>query len=223
MLGSLLNTMEGDPAQDKEEFHEQKRRKRVQSDHKRNQANKIATAAPTSRDPRIQHQGEVPMKNYFAPLRTTEMDIERPVVEGSTQKPDGEPQQESSSKSGRLLPIVLTSTTTNLMQLQKRYKGVVAGSFEFRNTRSGTKIVPKEMADLSTIKTFLETNKLSFYTFSLKSEKRIKAVIRHLPQNTTAEDISDGLVSMGFDVISVKQMTTRRTPPPGGSVTEQNG
>jgi hypothetical protein len=39
-------------------------------------------------------------------------------------------------------------------------------------------------------------------------------VIRDLPQNTPAEDISDGVVSLGFDVVSVKQMTaTRRSPP----------
>jgi hypothetical protein len=39
-------------------------------------------------------------------------------------------------------------------------------------------------------------------------------VISHLQQITTAEDISDGLLSLGFDVVSVKQMTaTRRSPP----------
>jgi branched-subunit amino acid transport protein AzlD len=32
----------------------------------------------------------------------------------------------------------------------------------------------------------------------------IKAVIRHLPFTTPAEDISDGLVDFSFDVISVK-------------------
>jgi hypothetical protein len=50
-----------------------------------------------------------------------------------------------------------------------------------------------------------------------KSEQNIKAVIRHLPPNTTAEDIYDGLVSLGFDVISVKQMTT--TPPKESKIT----
>jgi hypothetical protein len=74
------------------------------------------------------------------------------------------------------------------------------------------------MADFSAIKTYLEKNKLSYFTFFPKSEKPIKAVIRHLPHNTPAEDISDGLVNLGFDVISVKQMTnTRRTPPEGTS------
>jgi hypothetical protein len=47
----------------------------------------------------------------------------------------------------------------------------------------------------------------------------MKAVIRHLPHNTPAEDISDGLVSFGFDVISVKQMTATRRSPSDGSIT----
>jgi hypothetical protein len=39
-------------------------------------------------------------------------------------------------------------------------------------------------------------------------------VIRHLPHNIPAEDISEGLVSLGFNVVSFKQMTaTRRSPP----------
>jgi hypothetical protein len=54
-----------------------------------------------------------------------------------------------------------------------------------------------------------------YYSFYPKSppQKNIKGVIRHLPTNTLAGDISDGLVNMGFDVIRVKQMgMTRRSP-----------
>jgi hypothetical protein len=47
----------------------------------------------------------------------------------------------------------------------------------------------------------------------------MKAVIRHLPHNTHAEDISDGLLSLGFDVISVKQMTATRRSPYDGPTT----
>jgi hypothetical protein len=39
-------------------------------------------------------------------------------------------------------------------------------------------------------------------------------MIRHLPLNTPAEDICDRLVSLGFDVVSVKQMTTTRRSSP---------
>jgi hypothetical protein len=36
------------------------------------------------------------------------------------------------------------------------------------------------------------------------SEKPIKAVIRHLPPDTPAEDISNSLENLGFNVISMR-------------------
>jgi hypothetical protein len=64
------------------------------------------------------------------------------------------------------------------------------------------------MVDYQSVKTYFESKNLSYYTFYPKSENPIKAVIRHLPVNTLAEDIAEGLVDLGFDVISVKQMST---------------
>jgi hypothetical protein len=75
------------------------------------------------------------------------------------------------------------------------------------------------MADFQTVKSHFENKHLSYYTFYPKSEKPIKTAIRHLPHNTPAKDISDRLVSLGFDVVSVKQMTTRRSPPEESKVT----
>jgi hypothetical protein len=76
----------------------------------------------------------------------------------------------------------------------------------------------KEMADFSAIETYIERNSIPYYTFFPKSENPFKVVIRHLPQNTPAEDISDGLESLGYDVIRFKQMTTTRRSPPEGQV-----
>jgi hypothetical protein len=90
---------------------------------------------------------------------------------------------------------------------------VVSENFEFGSTRNGTRVIMRSMVDFQSIKSHFDSQNLSYYSFP-KSEKPIKAVIRHLPHNTPAEDISDGLVSLGFDVLSVKQMTaTRRSPP----------
>jgi hypothetical protein len=66
------------------------------------------------------------------------------------------------------------------------------------------------MADFSAVRSYLENNNLAYFTFYPKSLKLIEAVIRHLPLDTPAEDISDRLVSLGFDVISVTQMTADR-------------
>jgi hypothetical protein len=118
-------------------------------------------------------------------------------------------------KTGSVPPIILTSTTI-LIQLQKHLKSAVKENFEFRSTRNGTRAITRGVADF---KSHFGANNLSQYLFYPKSEKPMKAVIRHLPHNTPAEGISDGLVSLGFDVISVKQMTATRRSPSDGSTT----
>jgi hypothetical protein len=121
-------------------------------------------------------------------------------------------------KTCRPPPIILTSSA-NIIQLQKQLKSVVKGDFEFRSTRNGTRVVTKGMADFEAVKSYFTNNNLSFYSFFPKFQKPIKAVIRHLPPNTLAEDISDGLVNRRFDVISVKQMTSNRRSSSEGVTT----
>jgi hypothetical protein len=75
----------------------------------------------------------------------------------------------------------------------------------------------KEMADYSAIRQYLEAKHLNYYTFFPKSEKPIKAVIRHLLHDTPAEDIANSLNDLGFDVINVKQMTSKKSDPQGRS------
>jgi hypothetical protein len=118
----------------------------------------------------------------------------------------------TTGKLGQQPPIILTSAA-NLIQLQKQLKGVAQRSFEFHNTRNGTRIVTKDMVDYQAVKSYFDKNSLSYYTFYPKSEKPIKAVLRHLPNKTPAQDISDGLVDFGFHVISVKQMSSPRRSP----------
>jgi hypothetical protein len=46
------------------------------------------------------------------------------------------------------------------------------------------------MAEYSATNFYLELNNFHYYVISPNSENSIKAAIRHLPQDTTAEDIS---------------------------------
>jgi hypothetical protein len=122
------------------------------------------------------------------------------------------PEQEIPKKSGRPPPIVMTSTT-NLIRLQSDLKEHVKGEYEFRNTRNGTRIIAKEMAGYSAMKSYLEKNNHQYFTFSPNSEKPIKVVISHLPPATPAEDISNSLENLGFNIINVRQLTTNRRAP----------
>jgi hypothetical protein len=129
------------------------------------------------------------------------MDTDAPVAESSAEE------AAAPSKASRPPPVVLTSAA-NLIQLQKQLKNVARQSFEFRNTRSGTRVVTKDMVDYQAVMSHFDRNSLAYFTFFPKSEKPVKAVLRHLPGNTPTKDISDGLVDLGFDDVSVKQMSS---------------
>jgi hypothetical protein len=88
-----------------------------------------------------------------------------------------------------------------------------------RDTRNGTRLTTKSMEDYTTLKTHLENTERN-YTFHPKEEKPIKAVIRHLPIDTPAEDIANELLAMGYKVHNVKQMTTTHQQPAGGRLTQ---
>jgi hypothetical protein len=76
------------------------------------------------------------------------------------------------------------------------------------------------LANFHSVKSLFDSQRLSYFTFSPKCDKPIKAVIRHLPLDIPAKDIHDGLVNLGFDVIRVKQMTTtRRSSPEHSKIT----
>jgi len=188
-------------------FQEQKRRKRRNSAKEEDKKGTDSQAVAP-----YQRVLQVPTRNFFAPLRADKMETaNEPNVEDQSGQQD---QQAPTNKAGRPPPIVLTSKI-NLIAVQKEIKLIVTGSFEFRNTRTGTKIMSKEMADYSAIRQYLEAKHLSYYTFFPKSEKPIKAVIRHLLHDTPAEDISNSLNDLGFDVINVKQMTSKKPGPQG--------
>jgi hypothetical protein len=54
------------------------------------------------------------------------------------------------------------------------------------------------------VKTYFENINPTFFTFYLKSEYSIKAVIRHLPYNIPTEEIADWLLGLGFGIVSAK-------------------
>jgi hypothetical protein len=99
------------------------------------------------------------------------------------------PQEETTTdKTGRPPPIVIIASP-NLLQLQTFIKGIVKETFELRNTRNGTRVLTRYLADFAAVKSYLETQNLPYFTYYPKSLKPIKVVIRHLPTNTPAQDI----------------------------------
>jgi hypothetical protein len=123
---------------------------------------------------------------------------------------------QTSNRSGRLRPINITAAI-NLLKFQAEVKAITNGSFEFWNTRNGTRVVTKRMADSTAVMRHLDGRNLPYYIYHPKSLKSVKVVIIHLPGDTSAEDISNELMALGFSVDSVRQKTASRSQPQGGT------
>jgi hypothetical protein len=107
----------------------EKKRKRNYSEIPENKPKKPTTAL---NDPRLRRQQESPTRNFFAPLRITEMETSQSdATDDSTTN-----QQElaPTNKRGRPPPIVLT-LQVNLILMQERLKSVTKGDFELRSTK----------------------------------------------------------------------------------------
>jgi hypothetical protein len=150
--------------------------------------------------------------NFFAPLRALEVDTDTTAGDGADSGPLT--QQPELKGVGRPPPTILT-TAVSLLRFQGEKKTFMNGTFEFRTIRSGMKVVTSEMPGYSAIMRHLNDHNVLFYTSHPKSMKPMKAVIRQLPGDTPAEDKSNELMTMGFSVISVRQMKVTRPQPKG--------
>jgi hypothetical protein len=112
-------------AQD-DDFQEVKRSKGHISNDTLKTAKKSTKPVPTSTDVKLPPKAML-TRNFFTPLRTTDIDTEATGAENAQQE------QEDSIKTGRPPPIVMTSTA-NLIRLQSDFKEHVKEEYTFRNT-----------------------------------------------------------------------------------------
>jgi hypothetical protein len=125
-------------------FKEQKRKKRRNSSEDEQQRKNVTPVEASHVGAPYQKGTQVLTRNFFAPLRAVNMETEN--VEAASKPTDQSEQQgqhPTPTKAGRPPPIVLTSTV-NLNSLQKDLKLSAKGHFEFRNTRTETKVIFKK-------------------------------------------------------------------------------
>jgi hypothetical protein len=137
----------GPPSAQDNDFHKVRRRKRQSTSETDCTSKEPVPATPEPK--------EVPTRNFFAPLWTTNMETESPCVEASMEE-EAAPQ-----KTCRPPPVFLTSPT-NLIQLLRQLKNVIKDDFEFRSTWNGTRVVTKGIKDFEAVKTHFSNSNLSY-------------------------------------------------------------
>lgn len=123
-------------------------------------------------------------------------------MESTSNSMNTEAPQGGNKKSKRLPPIILTSLVNIIFQ--KVIKPTAKDKFLLQAIGVGICIVTYCVATYKAILSYLSEHSLHHFTFYPKSNKPIKAVICHLPINTSLDDITLALQELGYDVISVK-------------------
>jgi hypothetical protein len=124
--GAMYKTLLDSTAQD-DDFQEVKRRKGLVSNDTSETTMKSTKSVPVSTTVK-QTPKAVPTRNFFTPLRTNDMDM----VTTGTEKIL--PEQEAPRKSGRQLPVVMTSIK-NLIRLQNDLKNMPTESTSSEYTK----------------------------------------------------------------------------------------
>jgi hypothetical protein len=149
-------------------FREQRRRKRNPSDEETKANSKKCTTSTTSVAAHPYGKATpVATRNYLAPLRMEESQEE--IGRSAELGADEPPQQQQMGKTARPPPIVLTAPI-NLMKLNSEMKYILKGTYEYRNTRNGTRMVTSDMSDDLAAKHYFYSQKLPYFTFYPKWE-----------------------------------------------------
>jgi len=81
------------------------------------------------------------------------------------------------------------------------------------NKNNKIKINVKTIDDFRAIKKFFEEKKYEYYTYRLKSEKDISAVICNLPMSITESEIFNELKNLNYPIKSVTKLTNKNKLP----------
>lgn len=144
----------------------------------------------------------VPLKNSFEVLSDAEENMEEEPGHASTSI--SAPRVEDAKKANftqntainpkkppRIVPII--KDKSKWMNTSKLIKKHNINTTKCKAVSSGIQIEPASEDDYRKLKKLFENQKIEFYTYQLRSEKRLKVVIRGVTQEITEKEVADDL------------------------------
>ncbi|GJQ67578.1 hypothetical protein Trydic_g18526 [Trypoxylus dichotomus] len=112
----------------------------------------------------------------------------------------------------KIAPIIIKETakwtrTANLM----REKRITATKSKLINT--GIQVEPATEEDYRKLRKLLKDQKTQFYTYQLKSEKKLKVVLRGITQDITDDEIKQDLQAQDYPVEKITRMKGKQGKP----------
>ncbi|GJQ66192.1 hypothetical protein Trydic_g4251 [Trypoxylus dichotomus] len=162
----------------------------------------------------------IPTRNKYEALATDDSDVED-MQEGTNDEiPENTKEEQSKKDKGRnktakpqkqeefkhkVAPIIIKETAkwTKTSNMMKR-KNITATKCKVIQT--GIEVEPATEDDYRKLSKMLKEEGIQFYTFQLKSEKKLKVVLRGITQDITDDEIKDDLQQQDYSVEKISRM-----------------
>lgn len=114
-------------------------------------------------------------------------------------------------KSQRVPPIIITDDKYTWKKLSEILKTNNIDSCKAQLKGTNTyHLKPETQEQHRLITKLFDDLNIEFHTFLLPADKNLKVVIRHLPPDTSVDEIQQYLIDSNYNVVSVQQMSRRR-------------
>ncbi|GJQ73649.1 hypothetical protein Trydic_g13991 [Trypoxylus dichotomus] len=175
-------------------------------------------------DSKPKESQSIPTRNNYEALAMDDSDDEDMQEETDNEIPENTKQSkknEGRNKTARpqkqefkhkSAPIIIKETAkwTKTSNIMKR-KNITATKCKLIET--GIQVEPATEDDYKKLSKMLKEEGIPFYTFQLKSEKKLKEVRRAITQDNTDDEIKDDLQQQDYPVEKISRMKCRNSQP----------
>lgn len=113
------------------------------------------------------------------------------------------------------IPPIFIVNITKFSQFRLEISEVITNDFTATSKNDKIKVNVETVDDFRTLTKFLNDKNYEYYTYRLKNEKDISAIIRNLPTSITESEVMEELRRLNFPVKSVLRLNNKdKTPTP---------
>jgi len=123
--------------------------------------------------------------------------------------------QSQTNDSAPKIPPLFIANITKFSEFRLEISEVITNDFTVTSKNDKIKVNVETVDDFRTLTKFLDDKKYEYYTYKLKNEKDISAIIRTLPTSITEFEIIEELRRLNFPVKPVLRLNNKnKTPTP---------
>lgn len=171
-------------------------------------------------DPKPPHQPTISTQNRYEILTERSNEQEDMESEASVSTPPDDAQTKTPkinipvapAKQPRIPPIILNQTE-KWNQTKHLIRSHNINSTKSRLVSTGIQIELQTEDDHRNLSKQMENNNIQFYTYQLRSEKKLKIVMRGITQSTTENEIVEDLKQKSYPVTKITRMKGRNGLP----------